>query len=172
MIPFLAEVHRIRQETLADPDWNDAEFDPPDICMNLSVTDHSPALNITAPESICRVNFRPMPGQPVESLLQRFREAASRHGLQFEMGGNEPAIRTDPHSPFIRDLLRLAGKSTPLTVSYGTDGSSLTGVSRLAVIGPGSIKQAHTDDEWITLEQLSAGADLYERLIRHCCARR
>jgi acetylornithine deacetylase/succinyl-diaminopimelate desuccinylase-like protein len=31
------------------------------------------------------------------------------------------------------------------------------------------VKQAHTDDEWIALDQLHAGADLYERLIRRWC---
>ena len=36
-------------------------------------------------------------------------------------------------------------------------------------VGPGHIKQAHTWDEWIAVEQLDRGADLYEKLIRHCC---
>lgn len=169
MIPFLSEVRRIHEETQADPAWLDHEFDPPDLRMNLAVTDHSPALNITAPESICRVNFRPMPGQPSEALLERFREAAVRHGLEFEMGWNEPAIRTDPQSDFVRDVLRLSGRTAARTVSYGTDGSSFTDVKQQVVVGPGNIAQAHTDDEWISLEQLQNGADLYERLIRHWC---
>jgi len=33
------------------------------------------------------------------------------------------------------------------------------------VFGPGSIDQAHTKDEWIELEQLTAAAELYYQLL-------
>ena len=34
---------------------------------------------------------------------------------------------------------------------------------------PGDIAQAHTWDEWIDLEQLELGTDLYARMIEHWC---
>ena len=36
----------------------------------------------------------------------------------------------------------------------------------MVVIGPGSIAQAHTQDEWIALEQLEKGVELYSRMIQ------
>ncbi len=39
----------------------------------------------------------------------------------------------------------------------------------LVVIGPGSIRQAHTHDEWISLEQLELGSDLYSKMIERWC---
>ncbi len=36
----------------------------------------------------------------------------------------------------------------------------------LIVIGPGSIQQAHRPDEWISLEQLEKGVDLFEKFFR------
>jgi acetylornithine deacetylase len=37
------------------------------------------------------------------------------------------------------------------------------------VWGPGDIAQAHTDDEWISLQQLELGTTLYEQAIRRWC---
>jgi acetylornithine deacetylase len=125
---------------------------------------------MTASESLCRIGFRPMPGQPVEQLLNRLQRAAETNGLEFKIGWNEPAIRTDPKSPFIQDTLQLAGKTQAKAVAYGTDGSSFLDVKQMVVLGPGDIAQAHTDDEWIALDQLHAGVDLYERLIRRWCS--
>ena len=169
MIPFLNEMHRIYQETLTDPQWLNPEFDPPDISVNMSITDHAPALNIKPSESICRFGFRPMPGQSPDLLLDRARQAAADCGLEFETLWKISPVRTDPQGAFIQNLLRLTGQSIARSVAYGTDGSCFTEIKNLAVLGPGSIKQAHTDDEWIALEQLQAGADLYERLIRAIC---
>jgi acetylornithine deacetylase len=169
MIPFLQEMHAIHRETLTDPAWLHAEFDPPEISWNLSITDHAPALNITAPESVCRVGFRPMPGQRREVLVDRARRKAAECGLEFSLLWDDPPLMTDPQSQFIQELLRLSGKAAPRTVAFGTDGCCFTAVKEIAVLGPGSVKQAHKDDEWIALDQLHAGTDLYERLIRRWC---
>lgn len=169
MIPFLQEMHSIYRETLNDPAWLHPEFDPPVISWNLSVTDHAPALNITAPETICRVGFRPMPGQQPRQLVDRARRKAAECGLEFSMLWDDGPLMTDPQSAFIQELLRLTGKRAARTVAFGTDGSCFTAIKDIAILGPGSVKQAHTDDEWIALDQLQAGADLYERLIRRWC---
>jgi acetylornithine deacetylase len=55
-------------------------------------------------------------------------------------------------------------------VAYGTDGGVLTELSCPVVFGPGDIAQAHTDDEWISLEQLELGTRLYLRAIERWCA--
>ena len=44
-----------------------------------------------------------------------------------------------------------------------------TELKQILVLGPGSIQQAHTDDEWISLDQLNRGTDVYERLVRRWC---
>jgi acetylornithine deacetylase len=44
-----------------------------------------------------------------------------------------------------------------------------TELKQILILGPGSIQQAHTDDEWISLEQLSLGANVYEKMIRRWC---
>jgi acetylornithine deacetylase len=169
MIPFLAEMKEIHDESESDPAWRNDEFQPPTIRWNIGINDFTTAINVTPPQSVCTVCFRPMPGQDAEVLLRRARQAAQRCGVEFEVIIRGDALYVDPQSPYVREVLELAGKERPRTVGYGTDGSVLTGMRKLVVIGPGDIAQAHTDDEWIALEQLERGAEIYRRFIAHWC---
>ncbi|MBX3441723.1 MAG: M20 family metallopeptidase [Planctomyces sp.] len=170
MIPFLAEMKRIHDELEQDPAWQDASFDPPTVSWNIGVNDHTRAINITPPQSICTVYFRPMPGQPFQMLLDRARDAAVAQGLEFQVFVEGKPLEGRADSPYIREVLDLAGRDQAMTVSYGTDGAMLGALERLCVIGPGDIAQAHTSDEWIELDQLEQGTDLYARMIEQWCA--
>lgn len=169
MIPFLAEMKRIHDETRVDPHWLNDEFDPPVISWNLGINDLNCAVNITAPVSICTVYFRPMPGQNGDELIDRARAVAERHGLEFRLECSGQPMYADPNSDYVQQTLKIAGATRSKTVCYGTDGVMFTELKQLLVLGPGSIEQAHTDDEWISLDQLQQGTDLYERLITHWC---
>ncbi len=169
MIPFLVEMKAIHDETEADPAWSHDEFDPPSISWNIGVNDHTKAVNITAPQSVCTVYFRPMPGQDADSLVERARRAAEKQGLEFFTRVASRPLYTDPKSEFIREVSQLADCPVPKTVSYGTDGAKFPQLKNRVILGPGDIAQAHTHDEWITLEQLEGGTRLYAKLIQHWC---
>lgn len=169
MIPFLAEMKAIHDELERDPKWQNPEFDPPTVSWNIGINDHTAAVNITPPQSVCTVYFRPMPGQDAESLMDRARAAAERHGIEFKRGHGGPSLYVDPKSQFVQEVLQQAGKTTPRTVAYGTDGVMFGDMKNLLVLGPGDIAQAHTWDEYIDLAQLEAGTQLYARLMRHWC---
>ncbi len=170
MIPFLVEVKAIHDETERDPAWQDARFDPPTVSWNIGINDHTRAVNITPPQSICTVYFRPMPNQKPQVLVERARAAAQRCGLEFEQTWAAPPLEVDVDSDFVTQTLAIAGKTTPRTVCYGTDGTQLTALKQLVVVGPGNIAQAHTADEWIDLKQLERGTEFYSRCIeRFCC---
>lgn len=64
------------------------------------------------------------------------------------------------------DVLGL--RTTPEGVPYSTDACYLSGVGNIpsVVLGPGSIDQAHTDDEWVDLDEVERGVDLYQALCR------
>ena len=169
MIPFLSEMKRIHDETLQDPDWLNPEFDPPDIRWNIGINDHTKAINITPPQSICTVYFRPMPGQEGVTLLEQARAAAERCGLDFEILWRGDPVYMDPGSSFVGQTLQLCGREKSRTVSYGTDACMFQAMPNLLIVGPGDIAQAHTDDEWIALEQLERGTELYAKFVRHWC---
>ena len=39
----------------------------------------------------------------------------------------------------------------------------------LVVLGPGSIKQAHTIDEWIEIDQLHKGVETFSKMVSRFC---
>lgn len=169
MIPFLQEMKQIHEETLQDPYWLNHEFDPPWISWNLGINDQNCAVNITAPASICTVYFRPMPGQDGDRLVSRAKAAADRLGLEFRLECKGEPLYADPAGDFVQETLKSVGQASSKTVCYGTDGVMFTELKQILVLGPGSIKQAHTDDEWISLEQLDRGTDVFEQLFRKWC---
>ena len=169
MIPFLAEMKAIHDETDSSPEWQNDEFDPPVISWNIGINDHTSAYNITAPQSICTVYFRCMPGQDAMSLVNRAKAAADENGIEFILENQANPMYVDPNSDYIKEVLSLSGREQGKTVSYGTDGAMLTALKNLVVFGPGSIEQAHTHDEWIELEQLDLGTEMYAKLIKEWC---
>jgi acetylornithine deacetylase len=169
LIPFLAAMHALRHETERDSRWMNREFQPPGLSMNLSIADNSPALNVTASEATCRIYLRPMPGMDMQPLVDRLRGLAESSGLEFEVPRSAPPLYTDPRSAFVQEALRLCGRPQPRTVGYGTDGALLGELADLIVCGPGSISQAHTDDEWVAIDQLHEATLLYGRMIRRWC---
>jgi acetylornithine deacetylase len=169
MIPFLAEMRRIHDELQTDPKHRNEEFDPPTPGWNIGVNDFNTPVNVTAPRSVATVYCRTMPGTDVDGIAERVRRAAREHGLDLEVVGTGRPMYTDPNSEFVRAVLAVAGRPKPHTVPYGTDGLAFSPHLPLVVCGPGDIAQAHTVEEWIALEQLDSGTELYRKLIERFC---
>ncbi len=169
MIPFLADIKAIYDETETEKKWHNDSFDPPTLSWNISVKDDAPALNVTAGKSVCQMYVRPMPGIDAEPLLNRVRESAQKNDLELEINPYGNGFFVDPGSDFVQESLRLAHRPKSKTVSYGTDGTMFTEIENKIVFGPGSIDQAHTVNEWIALEQLEKGTEMYVKMIRHWC---
>jgi len=78
-------------------------------------------------------------------------------------------IRDNPHLPPVKAAIARVGGREPevLGVPYGTDAGPL-GEAGLPcfVFGPGDIAQAHTKDEWIDLDQLRLGSEMYFEIAR------
>ena len=94
--------------------------------------------------------------------------SAQQLGLEFKVETLHPAFRRDPQSNFARVCAELTD-STPRTVAYGSEASNFTDVQELIVLGPGDIAQAHKSDEWISLDQLNKGQQVYTNLLRRFC---
>ena len=110
-----------------------------------------------------------MPGVDIEPLIARVKSCAEENQLELEINRWGEPLSIDPGSDFVQQALKLAHRPKPKTVSYGTDGGVFTELENKIVFGPGSIAQAHTVNEWISIEQLSLGTDLYAKMIRNWC---
>ncbi len=170
LIPFLSELGRIHHAMETSVQWRDDRFSPPTPTLNIVIKDTNTGINITSAQSECIAYFRPMPGQDADGMVDSLRTLALQHGLKFELLFSGSPLYTEPSNPFVLELLSLTGTTTPRTVAYGTDGAIFTELKNIVVFGPGDIAQAHTDDEWISLDQLQRGTDLYRQCIqRWCC---
>lgn len=169
MIPFLHEIWKIREETETVTDWFDDRFDPPTMSMNVTVSDGNSAVNVTSPRCDVQVYIRPMPNMDCESILKRISHAAKKHDVQMTVRKNCEAFWSDPNSDLVKQAKSIMNTNEVETVGYATDGGVLTEMEQKIIFGPGSIAQAHTNQEFITLDQMRLGIAAYRQLIHHYC---
>lgn len=168
MVPLVQQLLEIRQETQQSKQYHDQRFDPPVLSWNFGISDGCKAVNITPAKSVAWISLRPMPEIDGRDLMARVEEKAKELGLQYQVCEGGAPLWIDPDNSCIRDFCALTG-GHPKTVCYGTDGGEFNELKHRAVCGPGDIAQAHTADEWLEIEQLSKGIDLYEKAIRFWC---
>lgn len=170
MIPFLVEMKKINELVLTSKRYRNDAFTPPHSEWSIGINDHNLATNIYPVTSTCTVNYRPMPGTNIDTLLERTKKAAKKCGVQLEIVRPGDGVYTDPSSPFVATALKVSGLRKARTVPYGTDGLAYrVKMDNLVVLGPGDIAQAHIVDEWVEVDQLKKGVKLYERFMDHVC---
>ena len=130
--------------------------------------------NMIAPSAEVRFGFRPLPSQDMDDLHARFRALASADALaEYEETFRGPSLPSgdvaDAESRRLaaRDLADELGLRIGSAVDFWTEASlfSQAGLTAL-VYGPGDIAQAHTADEWVSLDQLQEYAASVVRLLR------
>lgn len=167
MIPFLHFLGQLNARCESEARFRNVRFSPPTLTLNLVIENQPQSSNITVGLATCRIFFRPMPATDWQYVMEQVIEAA--HQMQLQVRALPPLAPLDTplDSPLVQTALRVLGQSVPQVVSYATDGCCFEQLSELIVIGPGNIDQAHRPDEWIELEQLRRGVDVYQRLLEH-----
>ena len=171
LIPFLSGLKEICELTETDPAFQNNNFDPPVLSFNISIEGDKSAPNVTSSKAKCHVNFRPMPDVDHGPIVQRVEKLAQEYDIELDLHPYGDPLWIQPDSEFVTASLGLLHKKKAITVAYGTDGGVLTGLENKIVCGPGNIAQAHTKNEWISLEQLHLGSEVYSKMVRHWCCR-
>jgi acetylornithine deacetylase len=113
--------------------------------------------NVIAPWAEARLMARLVtPAAEIEALLTQW--VAGRASIEFE--ALVPPVK----------LGRIEGIATSI-VAYATDIPKLSNWGTPYLFGPGSIHVAHTDDEYVELEELRRAVGVYERLAVDALAR-
>lgn len=172
MVPMLNELLRLYQLSETDRSLQDDRFDPPTLSWNFGVSDRARASNIVPAQSVAWVSLRTMPSIDGETLVAAVAAKAKELGLEFRREKGGGVVWIDPESPVIREMCEVADCEHAKTVCYGTDGGEFTELKNMVICGPGDIAQAHTSDEFLTLEQLARGTEIYARAIRRWCTTR
>lgn len=144
----------------------------------LSVGTIQGGLSVNTVPDVCTIEIdrRLLPGEEAMDAYQSVVEyVRSRLGDDRAVEHEPPYLRgttlADHDNGPLADRLvsvtrRVLGRGERIGVSYGTNASRIapTGVPTV-VFGPGSIDQAHTADEWLSLDELAKASDvLYEFL--------
>ncbi|MBB4041200.1 acetylornithine deacetylase [Microvirga flocculans] len=179
---LIVELNRIGDEMMERGDVS-GRFDPPYTTVHVGTISGGTARNILSKSCTFHWEFRGLPGldpQEIPNRLEKFAQEVAlkrlnRFGdfgrIETIVHASVPGLAPDPGSFAETLALRIAGKNRTQTVPYGTEAGhyQAAGIPTI-VCGPGSIDQAHQPDEYITLEQLEAGAAFMRRLAATCAA--
>ena len=111
------------------------------------------------------VDLRTIPEQDragfVEGIVEELREVCP--DLEVSWTESRP-LWTEPGHPLIATLERAGGKLCGAPWFCDAAVLAAAGIPAVAA-GPGSIAQAHTNDEWIGLEELQRGVEFYKAFL-------
>jgi len=171
MVPMLNELLRLYHVSESDPRLRDMRFDPPTVTWNFGVSDRCTAVNITPGRSDAWISLRTMPDINGSELIHAMKAKAAELGLAVKTWKGGPPMWVDADNASVRAMCELAQCDHPQTVCYATDGGEFTELVNRVVCGPGDIAQAHTSDEWLSLDQLKRGIELYHQVLLRWCVK-
>ena len=120
--------------------------------VNIGVITGGAAVNVIPDSASAQVLFRTV--SPSSELRENV-DAVLKGRCQYEFVRDTKPIRTEYFDGFETEV-----------VSYSTDLPSLTRWGRPLLLGPGSIRVAHTDHERVLKSDLTHAVELYTRLVK------
>ena len=123
--------------------------------------------NIVADQCTIEIDFRLTPELSTTQAYKKLEELLEKNGftdvVMITKLSCEP-LHTPDSNEYIQKLINLDSRPEIVGAPWFCDAavlSSMGGIPSVAA-GPGSIDQAHTNDEWISEKDLESGADFYE----------
>jgi len=167
-----------RLESIASQlkDDQHAAFDPPYTTLNVGLINGGSAKNVLAGECRFTLEWRPVPTQPSEHMLELFKAAIDEEmkadpDFQCEVDANrqDTGFETAPDSPLVRLLEKATGNESG-TVAFGTEAAQMKLLgSEAVVIGPGDIREAHRTGEFVPVAELERCAEVLRQSIQQLC---
>jgi acetylornithine deacetylase len=172
---LVTRVEKIAEELKADAHGS---FDPPQTTVNVGLIAGGTAKNIIAGECRFTLEWRPVPGQRPEhvvELVERELQALRAEDKGFDCSVRvlrlDGGIETAEDAPLVVALEELTGKAAG-TVSFATEAPQLAELGADAVVfGPGDIRVAHRTGEFVPASELNEAVTILRGVIERFCAR-
>jgi acetylornithine deacetylase len=172
---LLREIEGLGQELRQDR--NDA-FSPPWTTLNVGEVRGGTAKNVVPAECSFLLEWRPVPTQRPEVVLERLRAIIDRMSAEESLEGIEIQVEvlrmdegfeTGVESAVIRSVMR-GSNSEVKTIAFGTEAPWLARMGAEAVvIGPGSMLTAHSPRECVPIAELDECVTMLCRAIEELC---
>jgi acetylornithine deacetylase/succinyl-diaminopimelate desuccinylase-like protein len=134
------------------------------VTLNVGTISGGSKINIVPDRCRAEIDCRIVPGIDTETFSRRLESdlRAAAPGVTVRLQRHSPPLETDESLPWVR---RLGEQARGFAAApWFSDASVLSGPQCPAIcIGPGSIAQAHTKDEFILLRDLEEGAEFFHR---------
>ena len=161
----------------------DHGFDVAYTTVHTGVIRGGTALNIVPHDCVFDFEFRHLPGDEPDALLREFtahvrdviepemHAVDPRSGFTIVKMSEIPALDTGAETEITSLAQELSGNADIVKVSFGTEASQfqVAGVPTV-VCGPGSIREAHKPDEFVTLDQVAQCEAFLRRLFGRLAA--
>jgi acetylornithine deacetylase len=167
-----------RIEAMAETLKTDARaaFEPPYTTLNVGLIQGGTAKNIIAGECRFTLEWRPVPGQKPEYLLDLVRASIEdERARDADYDCSLRVIRLDEGMETTADsaLVRLLEEETRReagTIAFGTEAPQMIELGAEAVVfGPGDIRVAHRTGEFVPEGELHECVRILSRAIEHFC---
>jgi acetylornithine deacetylase len=166
-----------RIETIAEeikPEQHQA-FDPPYTTLNVGVIHGGTAKNVIPGECRFILEWRPIPGQGSDRVLDLLRLALAEvkldQGFDCEVAASraDSGFETSGDSQLVKILEQLSGKRAG-TVAFGTEAAQMIALGAEAVVmGPGDIRTAHQTNEFVPVDELERCVGILKHTIELLC---
>jgi acetylornithine deacetylase/succinyl-diaminopimelate desuccinylase-like protein len=132
--------------------------------LTVSLIDGGRGMNIVPDACRIGIDRRVVDGESaadVQRHLEALAAEASDDRATFTFVTSAEAFYQDPTHPWVTELCAFH-QTSPATAPYGTNAFAYGDIPECCVVyGPGSIAQAHTEDEWVSLAELNRAAAWY-----------
>ena len=163
---FISELMRLREE-LKKREPKNSIFIPPYSTLQIGRIKGGLARNVIADQ--CSVDWELRPVVPEDgefvnknidayvknNLLPKMKKVYPKANVQKEIIGEIIGFTKEEKSDAVSLICNLTGDNSRETVAFGTEAGLFQEIGISTVVcGPGSIKQAHTIDEYVSFDQL------------------
>jgi len=138
--------------------------------VNVGVISGGAQPNIVPDRCVITIDRRTLPGETEMSVRREIAALLRAKRLSAKISSTKLApclpLETSPKLPLVWHFLQSVGQARPAGADFFCDAAVLSrGGIPSVVFGPGDIAQAHTADEWISLDSLERGKDLILRFL-------
>lgn len=168
-----------RIERIAEQLQNETHeaFEPPFTTLNVGLIRGGTAKNVIPGECRFTLEWRPIPGQGPERLLDLLSAAIEEEKkkdpdftCEVDAARADDGYETSPDSKLVTLLEELTGLEAG-TVAFGTEAAQMTELGAEAVVlGAGDIRVAHRTGEFVPVEELDRCVEILTKAVQFLCA--